>query len=279
MKTITVTGRFDPLSQSELDRIIAFRKQGYQVRVVVCGQGILSIGQRVQLVKAAIQPWKHVYLDPCAHILETTDVTDEAAEAHIRSGYFRKCARGTRRLLLENGWYLNEVVDAQCNPHRALHSKSVAAVCADLARANGVDPLLAWRSGMLHDITKRMSDDEGRKILGIYEPDKLEQNTKIWHSYTAVYWLKHEMGLYDPRILQAIHSHTVGDGHSKLDWIVYIADKCEPTRGYDSSRELALSKTDLKAAAQLVQLEAKRYREEEKEIHAGIIKTGGNDAG
>ncbi len=182
-------------------------------------------------------------------------------EEKVRSGCFRYGAAGTRTLLLENGWYLNEVVHAQCSPHRAAHSISVARVCRDLAKANGVDELLAWRTGMLHDITKRMNDDEGRKILAVYEPDKLTQNVKIWHSYTAVYWLKKEMGLYDSRILSAIHCHTVGHGRTRLDWILYVADKCEPTRGYDSSKELGLAKKNLKAAAQLVYEEAESYRE------------------
>ena len=271
MKTVTLTGRFDPISQSELETITGWRKRGYRVIAAVTGEGILPTEKRLQLVQAAIRPWRHVSIGSEAE--KAIDITDEKQEEEVRHGSFRKAARGTGRLLLENGWYLNEVVDAQCNPHRAAHSKSVAEVCVSLAKANGVDPMLAWRTGMLHDITKRMSDEDGRKILSVYEPDKLNQNSKIWHSYTAVYWLKHEMGLYDSRILRAIHSHTIGDGRSKLDWIVYIADKCEPTRGYDSSKELALASKDLKAGAELVRQEANQYIEKEKGIHAGTVGT------
>lgn len=262
MKTVTLTGRFDPITQSELKTIIDWRKRGYQVFVAVSGEGILSPASRIQLLKAAIAPWRHVAIaEKDAVGKDTVDITDQAMEEKVRSGCFRYGAAGTRTLLLENGWYLNEVVYAQCSPHRAAHSISVARVCRDLARANGVDELLAWRTGMLHDITKRMNDDEGRKILAVYEPDKLTQNVKIWHSYTAVYWLKKEMGLYDPRILSAIHCHTVGHGKTRLDWILYVADKCEPTRGYDSSKELGLAKKNLKAAAQLVYEEAEFYRQ------------------
>ena len=259
MKTVTLTGRFDPISQSELETITGWRKRGYRVIAAVTGEGILPTEKRLQLVQAAIRPWRHVSIGSEAE--KAIDITDEKQEEHVRNGYFCRAATGTKTLLLENGWYLNEVVHAQCSPHRAAHSISVAEVCRDLAKANGVDELLAWRTGMLHDITKRMNDDEGRKILAVYEPDKLTQNVKIWHSYTAVYWLKKEMGLYDPRILFAIHCHTVGHGKTKLDWILYVADKCEPTRGYDSSRELAMARKNLKAAAQLVYEEAESYRE------------------
>jgi nicotinate-nucleotide adenylyltransferase len=68
-------------------------------------------------------------------------------------------------------------------------------------------------------------------------------------------------------VLNAIWHHTLGDGQSDLDRILYIADKIEPTRGYDTSAELALSLKNLKQGAQLVKARQQSYLMEKEGIH------------
>jgi predicted HD superfamily hydrolase involved in NAD metabolism len=261
---LILEGAFDPVSAGEIRYALSFLHQGYaEVWLQVQGEGVLAFQSRLRLVQEAVKPWRHLHAasrrrkPPRRGKREAVAETGE--EAAIRQGNFRLCAPGTRRLLLENGWYFPQIVKAQCTAHRAAHSQEVAELCRSLALLHEVDPELAWRTGMLHDITKRMDREEARHLLTIYEPDKLTQNENIWHSYTAVIWLKQEMGLYDRKMLRAIHGHTLGTCRSKLGMILYVADKCEPTRGYDSTHEITLTRRDLKAGMKLVEEEALRY--------------------
>ena len=181
-------------------------------------------------------------------------------EKKARSGYFRLVPASVCHYLLENGMYLQQIVEAQCSPKRAVHSKGVADTCVILARAHHLDEKLAVRMGYLHDVTKSMLDEEGREILRRWSPSDLSLNPKIWHSRTAVIWLKQNMGLYDPRILLPIWNHTLGDGESDYDRILYIADKIEPNRNYDTTYHLSLARKDLKKAVELVRKEGEEYR-------------------
>lgn len=121
--------------------------------------------------------------------------------------------------------------------------------------------------GMLHDITKGFSDEENGKIIEIYKPEWLQISPKVWHSYTAVIFAKQNMSLSDQDIAYALEHHTIGDG--KTDWaaLLYIADKIEPLRGYDVSRQTASARKNLKKAAFEIREESKAYILKTEGIH------------
>lgn len=263
---ITVKAPFDPITQSELEEMLAYKKSHHlkDLYVFVEKDGILDLSQRQNLVKKAIHPYRHIHIiyDPVsADLLHTAD------EEKVRSGEFRLAAKGIRKQLILSNAYLPQIAQARCNPHRAIHSKGVAETAAFLAKAHHMDEKTAYRAGYLHDVTKGLSDEEGRKVIAIWKPEWLEISPKVWHSYTAVIFLKQNMGLYDHKILSAIEHHTIGDGVSDLDRILYIADKTEPSRNYDSSKERALAAKDLKAGAQKIKEESKAYIYKKEGIH------------
>ena len=259
-----LTGSFDPISEKDLEALRTFQKEHHlkDLYVSVTEEGILSKEERTQLLKLAFRPYRHMHVtNEAGEPFETQD------EERIRHGEFHLAANGIRTALIGNNFYLDEIVDHMCKPHRADHSRRVAEVCVHLAHVHHLDEKKAYRMGMLHDITKKMSDEEGRKILERYDPDKLDISPKVWHSFTAVYWLKENMGLYDPVVLNAIYHHTLGDGKSPYDNILYIADKIEPGRGYDTGRQMKEAETDLKKAASIILEESKAYILEKEGIH------------
>jgi nicotinate-nucleotide adenylyltransferase len=75
------------------------------------------------------------------------------------------------------------------------------------------------------------------------------------------------MGLHDPTVLNAIYHHTIGDGRSLYDHILYIADKIEPGRGYDVSRQRKAAEENLVRAAAMILAESKAYIFEKEGIH------------
>ena len=229
--------------------------------------GILERSMREKLINAAIRPYRHLKLISKEDISSKRIVEiDSSDEVLVRRGQFYLAARGTRKMLNDSGCYYEAIVESLCSAHRASHSRSCADLSRELAEAHGMDGDRAWRMGMLHDITKKKDDEWGRHILSIYDPDKLDLSPKVWHSFTAPIVLERDLCLRDDGILHAIYHHTLGDGNSDLDRILYIADKCERTRGYDTEKEISLARKNLKLGAELVKEEQKTYLREKENL-------------
>lgn len=260
-----ITGKFDPVTSSEVMKVKELRKK-YQVKDIYVSlqeEGILPIEKRRELLRLAFAPYRHIHVISSSKAdLELNDFSDEEAKA--RSGYFRLVPKSVRRKLIEDNCYLDEIVNALCKPSRAIHSKGVAETAKILAKAHNLDEKKAERMGYLHDVTKALSDEEGKRMLSFWHKEDVNLNPKIYHSRTAVFFLKQNMGLYDPSILTPIWHHTLGQGRSDYDRILYIADKIEPNRKYDTTYHLALAKKDLRKAMELVVYEGELYRRKEK---------------
>ena len=147
------------------------------------------------------------------------------------------------------------------------HSLRVAKLSKELAKKHGLDERIAYQMGILHDITKDKDDDFHKKILKKHDPKRLKDNHNVWHSFSAMYWLKENMYINDKRILEAVYYHTIGNPKGKYNKLLYIADKIEPGRKYDVSKETKLAFKDLDKAYDLVYDEAKDYIYETEGIH------------
>ncbi|MBR2770192.1 MAG: bis(5'-nucleosyl)-tetraphosphatase (symmetrical) YqeK [Solobacterium sp.] len=267
MRILSVCAPFDPVTQKELEELRRLRKEGgYSlVLAVVKGEGILSREEREQLLSLALKPYRHMHVSEEVHgDLHGLSEDFLKDEEKVRSGYFLQAARGIRKILAEKPYYWEAAVDLSCTKHRAGHSREVAKLSKELAQFHHLDDFLAWEAGLLHDITKAWSKEKGEEILKVYAPEILEYPAPVYHSYTAPVFLKTAMGIQNHQVLHAIETHTLGTGRSPLDEILYIADKIEPTRGYDATKETELAKRDLDAAFELVFQEAAQYREKEK---------------
>ena len=126
---------------------------------------------------------------------------------------------------------LLELIKPRMKEKRYLHSLSVADVAVSLARSHHLDLRKAYLAGILHDITKSLSIDEHRVYFLYYDRDKIDVPEPIMHSYSAKYYIKEKLNLYDGDILEAIYHHTDGASNTRLTKILYIADKREPLRG------------------------------------------------
>jgi nicotinate-nucleotide adenylyltransferase len=257
---------FDPVSQKEIEAANAYRRE-HRLRdlyLAVSEEGVLSKQLRTGLLKKALAPYRHLHVTEHAEDAVNLEPMDEEK---IRSGVYRRAAYGIRRDLITEGYYLNVTAKAMCNPHRYAHTCSVAQVCRELAAVHQMDEKKAWVMGMLHDLTKGFSDEANRKIIEIYKPEWLTVSPKVWHSYTGVIYAKQSLCLADQDIAYAMEHHTIGDGHTEWAYLLYIADKIEPLRGYDVSKQRALAEKDLKAAANLIREESKAYILETEGIH------------
>ncbi len=264
MKTIYLHAPFDPISEAEVQAACLLSRENGVKEVILAPEadGTADKTIRFRLLKLALKPYRNLSAADTV-IPESVRMKDEwiDTEARVRGGSFRLAAHGIRALLAEETWYLDTALDHCCKPRRAVHSRSVAEVCRTLAEAHGLDPVQAWKAGMMHDMTKAWTTEQSEALLRVYAPEILSYDPPVYHSYTCPIFLKQELGIQDHAILEAIREHTLGTCHSNLSKILYIADKIEPTRGYDVTEETELAMKDLDRAFQLVFREAELYRE------------------
>lgn len=99
------------------------------------------------------------------------------------------------------------------------------------------------RAALLHDFAKDMSADELYNISNlIIDEWKIDEEelaiTQILHAPVSAYLAKHELGIVDNEVLEAIRFHTIGSPEmGKLAQIIFIADFIEPGREFSNARK------------------------------------------
>lgn len=132
------------------------------------------------------------------------------------------------------------------------HTLGVMYTAASLAMCYGADIRKAMTAGLLHDCGKYLSAEEQillcrKKNISLTESE-LEMPALV-HAKLGAYLARHEYGITDPDILDAITYHTTGrPDMTLLEKIVYIADYIEPNRkeipGLDQIRRIVFTDID-----------------------------------
>ncbi len=173
-----------------------------------------------------------------------------------------------RKLMAKHYLYVENFAQGHLSERRFLHCQSVAALCVALAKAHHMDSQKAYVAGVLHDICKEWDWERLRSYLKTLDPKRISEPAAIWHGYAGAYYVRSAFGIVDDDIFKAIYYHVTGANSSSLARIVYIADKLDPSRGYDSSETIALCERDLKAGYLQVKEQQTQYLKKEQEsIH------------
>ncbi|MCR4688334.1 MAG: bis(5'-nucleosyl)-tetraphosphatase (symmetrical) YqeK [Saccharofermentans sp.] len=152
---------------------------------------------------------------------------------------------------------------------RLLHTLNVGYLSCKLARRFGEDPGKALIAGALHDCAKELDIDYQRKLARSYSGDIFEDK-KLLHSPAGAVFAREKFGIEDEGILDAICYHTTGRGDmTKLEKIVYLADKIEPSRTYTDLTEIRKAAlTDLDEAVRMTVRSVKtKFEEQGRDIH------------
>ena len=157
-------------------------------------------------------------------------------------------------LIQHNGWYLtggqlqnlpyHELREISLSLHdekRRAHVIGTAETAFALAERWGADPEKARRAGMLHDITKALSQKEQLHICEKYAmmPTSCQsENPKLLHAKTGALVAERMFG-EEEAIVSAIRWHTTGrPDMTLLEKIIYIADYMEPSRDFPGVKTL-----------------------------------------
>ncbi|MGI6333156.1 MAG: bis(5'-nucleosyl)-tetraphosphatase (symmetrical) YqeK [Saccharofermentanales bacterium] len=142
---------------------------------------------------------------------------------------------------------------------RLRHSLNVMQYAVHLAAVHDYDLMKAAVAGILHDIAKSMKVERQyrfAKKLGKLSP----LNKNIVHGPAGAWYADRYLGITDREILDALTFHTTSRKKmTKLDQIIYLADKLEygrPIGNFEKVRKTA--ETDLAAAMKLCLEEVRR---------------------
>ena len=136
--------------------------------------------------------------------------------------------------------------------NRYEHTLGVMYTAASLAMCYGWDVQKAMTAGLLHDCGKYLSAEDQimfckKKEIPLTESEL--QMPALVHAKLGAYLARHEYGIKDSDILDAITYHTTGrPDMTLLEKIVYIADYIEPNRreipGLEQIRKLVFTDID-----------------------------------
>ncbi len=208
-----------------------------------------EISQKVQLVafqRGGYQPNEENLKK--YHFITLDNEPIYSSSSEVRNGHIEMLDEEVLRYITHQGLYLETLVSLKMKEKRWKHTCSVANLARDIAKANHLDQKQAYIAGMFHDIAKEMSYEESRMIMENHYPMHIDKPVAIWHQWISRYVSEKEYLIDDPVVLQAIENHTTAAlDISKIGKCVYVADKLDPLRGYDSSKQIEICKTDIDA--------------------------------
>ncbi len=240
----------------DLVRLLRKKHPSYQFKLIIGGDQAAQFDkwkdyeQLLQLVEVIVVA-RNQDIDSAKFTYLST-FNSPISSTMVRQGYLQYTTVGARKVIMENGLYFHDIVSYHCSEKRRNHVFSMTEVAIHLAKIHHVCLKKTMIAAMFHDICKEMSVDDSRVIIEKWFIDVLSQRPSIYHAYTALWFLKRNLVVYDKDILYAIAHHVVGDGKTKLAKIIYIADKIDPLRGYDTSKHLALAEKNLDEAVTLI---------------------------
>lgn len=99
------------------------------------------------------------------------------------------------------------------------------------------------QAALLHDFAKDLTIGELHNISELMIDEWLIDDEElvipqILHAPVSAYLAKHELGIADYEVLEAIRFHTIGSpGMGKIAQIIFIADFIEPNRDFAAAEE------------------------------------------
>lgn len=167
---------------------------------------------------------------------------------------------------------------ADLTPKRFAHTLAVAHTARQLALVHGMDPQQAEIAGLLHDCAKCLPLAQMQSLAQAHGlTDDPESSGNLLHAAVGAYLARTAYAVTDPAVLQAILHHTTGaPGMTKLDMVVYLADKIEPTRTayplLDTVRRLAQFSLE-KAMLSSLEGTAQYVKKSGKPLHPSTLHT------
>lgn len=185
-------------------------------------------------------------------IMITGALKDISATA-IRQGESTATAPSVLNYMTSQSLYLKNILRNKLRKKRYEHVLRVCSLALELE--DHKDVRLA---ALAHDMTKELDSVKQREAMR-KTGYPLDQDPELYHGYTASSLLSKEYYLRNKEVLKAIRGHVTGASTTRLGKILYVADKCERGRSYDSEALIERAKKNLDEGFKQVKKEQLLY--------------------
>ena len=162
-----------------------------------------------------------------------------------------------RKIAME-GLYSSERLNELLSINRVKHITGVIELIVSLAKKYRVNPKLANGLAVNHDLFKEKDRDFLSTYLSKEEKVTLEY---YWHAYAVRKFLSTKCYVIDKKFLNAIYHHVDGRSTHLYGKLLFLADKCERNREYDTEFYVNEANVNIHKAFNLVKEKSKRYNE------------------
>lgn len=160
------------------------------------------------------------------------------SSCEIKLGRYKNIDPEVRKYIIKNNIYVELQLKQYLTGKRLQHVKSVKNLALKIyeTNKNGLRKNKIITATLLHDIAREYTENRLKNIIKKHYPDRINELEYIFHQYAGEYLAKKKFYITDPDILEAIKYHTTGnDNMSKLAKLVYVSDKLDPLRPYDTT--------------------------------------------
>ncbi len=186
-----------------------------------------------------------VYDSRLAAICINNKITD-ISSSDIRRGKSLLTPVQVLNYILDNDLYFTKKMHSYLSLPRFEHSVSVARTAYLIALKNNLNPLICFQAGLFHDIAKDLVSSQKISMMKKYYPKYSSFPKFSYHQFLSCYIAKHEFNIDSKKILKAILYHCTGNKNlNPIEKCIYVADKAEPLREYNTKHLLEAALNDL----------------------------------
>jgi len=188
----------------------------------------------------------------------------EVSSTEIRMGESVEAPAQVLNYMMSKNLYTEAIVSSQLGEKRMAHVLRVTRLTRDLALRYGIDANRAILAGLFHDYAKQWPQERLLRWMRLYRPHLLHLDPAIWHAFVASDVLRDNYQIQDKPVLQSIAHHVQGNSSHLLAKILYVADKIEPGRKYDTSLLIHSAFSDIHKTVRIVKTMQIQYLGKEK---------------
>jgi nicotinate-nucleotide adenylyltransferase len=177
----------------------------------------------------------------------------------IRQGLSKDTHPKVLAYMIMHHLYDVSILETHLRPKRIEHTISVKVTALSLIESLEIDQDAMEVAAMYHDIAKEWDTNEAAHWVSYDENDGDSVLDFEVHAYAAAAYLKHYYAIDNADILDAIRHHTRGTSKHLMAKVLFVADKIEPTRNYNTSQSFALAKEDIHRAFKQIKTENEAY--------------------
>ena len=171
----------------------------------------------------------------------------EMSSTSLRNFSMIECPFNVLKYIIEHELYFVPQIRKYISQKRFNHSYEVAKLAYQIAKENNLNPYKAFQGGLLHDIGRELNIDYQRDYMNENYKEYVDQlKPSLYHQFLSVHLAEKQFNIHDQELLESFKYHATGKADlSPLGKVIYVSDKIEPTRGYDSSHMIKACLNDI----------------------------------